>query len=187
MRSDWVQHANHIKGTTNQHDKKRKGKTRASEGENVQMQYVVDKDGTPVTGYQATQMRQVARSIWTQLASAGIAPRKWMTDIPLTVADTYRKEMQTRFPELALCENGWKADQIAIDYYPSWRSAQAKRKGKTETKEEDNDSDNNSSNEYDDDEAARKIPLKRKSIPIPTPTSKRHKVSEVATEIIDPL
>lgn len=30
--------------------------------------------------------------------------------------------MRQHFPELRLCENDWKADQIASDNYPSWRA-----------------------------------------------------------------
>ena len=34
---------------------------------------------------------------------------------------SYQCEMWQHFPELRLCENYWKAEQIAIDNYPSWR------------------------------------------------------------------
>jgi hypothetical protein len=35
--------------------------------------------------------------------------------------------MEKLCEELCLCENGWKAEQIAVDYYSSWRIARDKK------------------------------------------------------------
>jgi preprotein translocase subunit SecA len=35
--------------------------------------------------------------------------------------------MAKAFPELRLCEHGWKADKIACEFYPSWRKNQLKK------------------------------------------------------------
>jgi hypothetical protein len=46
--------------------------------------------------------------------------------VPVDTADTYKYEMAHRFEELWLCNNGWKAEQIAVDNYPSWRKNRMK-------------------------------------------------------------
>jgi hypothetical protein len=96
-----------------------RGKVRSAQGENVKMLYVEDEQGNTVNGNRASDMRRVARSIWIELARTGKAPKKWgRADV--RVADYYKGEMRHRFPELRLCDQDWKADQIAIDNYPSW-------------------------------------------------------------------
>jgi hypothetical protein len=128
-RSTWTAHNKNTGGVTDTNTEPKKGirgRGRAADGENVLMQYVVDKDGNAIDGFRAAEMRRVARSIWAQFSSAGLAPMKWMTETQLPTGEHYVREMQTRFPELRLCENGWKAHQIAIDYYPSWRTGQIK-------------------------------------------------------------
>ena len=145
-RSTWTSHVNALKGSTipNSNAKKTKGKTRAAEGENVAMLYVVNKDGIAVDGYRASEMRKVARTIWIQLRSAGVFPNRWITDAPLSASEGFRHEMQKRFEELQLCENGWKVDQIAIDYYPSWRNGVLKKKDVIEIDDDDEDNDDSS-------------------------------------------
>jgi hypothetical protein len=83
------------------------------------MLYVEDERGNVIDGHRATDIRRVARSIWVQLAGAGKAPKTWTKADVLTV-DHYKREMRRHFPELGLCDQDWKADQIAIDNYPSW-------------------------------------------------------------------
>jgi hypothetical protein len=125
-KSSWNSRTNHSKGATSLNNQKgKRGKSRASEGINVKMLYVVDREGIPVDGHRAVAIRAVARSIWGQLSANGLAPQKWMADSNLQVIDHYRREMQNRCEELRLCEGGWKTDQIAIDYYSSWRKAKA--------------------------------------------------------------
>ena len=127
-KSTWTAHLNSVKGLSSLDVKKgTRGRARAAEGINVQMLYIVNREGIPVDGHRAGVMRATARAIWLQLSDAGVAPVKWMSDQNLTIGEHYRSEMGTRFEELQICENGWKADQIAIDYYPSWRSSQQNR------------------------------------------------------------
>jgi hypothetical protein len=116
---------NHVKNTKNTFDFRQKGqpergKSRAAQGENVTMQYIEDQDGNAVDGHRAAKIREVARSIWAQLASAGKAPKSWK-QADITAAEHYRRELRRNFPELGFCELDWKADQIAIEHYPSWR------------------------------------------------------------------
>jgi hypothetical protein len=103
-----------------------------------------------------------------------MAPMKWMSNKNLSVGDHYRSEMQKRFEELQLCENGWKADQIAIDYYPAWRTSQQTRgtfNGNKEnevlevTSSSDEESDSND-NSNGDASKKRKVPLKKSQNPL---------------------
>jgi len=109
------------KGTSDfrQRGQPERGKSRAAQGENVTMQYIEDKDGNAVDGHRASKIREVARSIWAQLAGVGKAPKSWK-QADISAAEHYRRELRRNFQELELCELDWKADQIAIEHYPSW-------------------------------------------------------------------
>ena len=50
----------------------------------------------------------------------------------------YHQEMRRKFPILALCENSWKADQIAIDNYSSWHTSYAPKHVGAKVKQESN-------------------------------------------------
>jgi len=57
--------------------KGKKGRSRAAEGINVNMLYVVDVEGVAVTGHKATEIRRVARGIWADLLTRSLAPKHW--------------------------------------------------------------------------------------------------------------
>jgi hypothetical protein len=118
---DWVSSQKDAKGISHlsQRGPAVRGKVRAAQGENVSMLYVEDEQGNVINGHRATDIRRVARSIWVQLAGAGKAPKTWGKADILTI-DHYKKEMRRHFTVLRLCDQDWKADQIAIDNYPSW-------------------------------------------------------------------
>lgn len=50
----------------------------------------------------------------------------WIEIYSFVAVDIYQKEMQHRCEELRLCEGSWKANQIAYDYYWSWRAGKEK-------------------------------------------------------------
>lgn len=102
-------------------EKGARGPARAAEGINVQMLYVVNEEGEPIDGHRAKKMRDVARAFWNGLSNAGVAPWSWKTHADLSMMQKFKLEMQTQFPELRLCDGGWKVDQIAIDNYSGWR------------------------------------------------------------------
>ncbi len=106
--------------------KGQQGRARAAEGINVKMRYVVDRDGVPVDGHRAAVIRSVARAFWNELSNKGLAPSKWKGGSSLQITEAYRLQMENLCEELRLCENGWKAEQIAIDNYSSWRVARMK-------------------------------------------------------------
>lgn len=129
FRKDWINRKKETSGitkvnqsnvfTTTEQSKASKG--RAPSGINVTLRYVEDMHGVVVDGFRASEMRKFARAIWNQLEGKGKAPKSW-GKADLDVATHYRREMCRRFPELALCEFDWKAEQIATDNYPNWAS-----------------------------------------------------------------
>jgi len=129
FRKDWINRKKETSGitkvnqsnafTTTEQSKASKG--RAPSGVNVTLRYVEDIHGVVVDGFRASEMRKFARAIWNQLEGSGKAPKSW-GKADLDVATHYRREMRRRFPELALCEFDWKAEQIATDNYPNWAS-----------------------------------------------------------------
>jgi len=99
----------------------------AAEGINMKMKYVVNHDGVPVDGFCATVIRGVACGFWTELSDQGVAPFKWKAESSLLITQNYRSQMENLCEELRFCENGWKADQIAIDNYSLWCNAWCKK------------------------------------------------------------
>lgn len=114
-----------------------RGKGRASQGVNVAMRYVEDENGEPVDGYLAQHIRTWARGIWIEIAEKGILRAKW-GDMSVEDLKYYHREMRRKFPILALCENSWKADQIAIDNYSSWHTSYAPKHNSIKVKQESN-------------------------------------------------
>jgi hypothetical protein len=114
-----------------------RGKGRASQGVNVAMRYVEDEDGEPVDGYLAQHIRTWARGIWVEISEKGILRAKW-GDMSVEDLKYYHREMRRKFPILALCENSWKADQIAIDNYSSWHTSYAPKHASAKVKQENN-------------------------------------------------
>ena len=112
-----------------------RGKGRASQGVNVAMRYVEDENGEPVDGFQAQYIQTWARRIWIEIAEKGILRPKW-GDMSVEDLKYYHREMRRKFPVLALCENSWKADQIAIDNYSSWHTSYAPKHSSVKVKQE---------------------------------------------------
>jgi hypothetical protein len=154
------------------------GRQRASKGVNVKMLYVVDINGNPIDGHKAGIMREAAREIWRHLSKAGKAPDQWKTDVPVDTADMYKFEMAHRFEELRLCDNGWKAEQIAVDNYPSWRTNRIKArkfnviKVSDTSAETDSSADEKSDAQSDDGAPKDKGKGKQKA---EEPVAKKHK------------
>jgi hypothetical protein len=157
------------------------GRTRAAEGINVKMLYIINKDGKAIDGHQASKMRAYARFIWNNLSNSAKAPRKWVTGTPLTVVDSFRRQMQIRFPELRLCEGGWKVDQMGIDYYSSWHLAKI-RKGTFNVEgagHDDNEGDNDNDNNNNNEETKIEIEINEKENRTGSPSKSKHKASFV--------
>ena len=104
-----------------------RGKSRAAEGINVMMLYIETEDGRPVDGDVASDIREAARSIWTKLDDVGIAPARW-GQANLKIKREYLSKMVELFPYIGLCHQGWKAHQVATDFYPKWYKGSQTRK-----------------------------------------------------------
>jgi hypothetical protein len=115
---DW--HNNKLHDTTRLNNKANShGRTKVANSENSTLEYVEDANGQRVDSYRVTQIRQLTREIWMHLCDHGVAPKTWMKS-SLPVHSYFHSEMYKRFPELHLCENHWKVDQIAISGYSGW-------------------------------------------------------------------
>lgn len=138
-RRDWIDRSSQENDTTvldteANGSSSRRGKTRASQGINVMMRYVEDENGV-INGHRATEIRRYARQIWVHMADGGELPTSW-GKANVKSSQAYCHEMSRRFPELALCELDWKADQVATDYYPSWYKNWSETSQKVSVKKE---------------------------------------------------
>ena len=66
-----------------------------------------------------SHQRLFAKAVWNELKETGSIPTTW-GGVDAEVASKYQSKMCLRFPELALCEHGWKSQQFATDNYPNW-------------------------------------------------------------------
>jgi hypothetical protein len=172
---------------------KKQGRSRAAEGINVKMRYVVDRNGIPVDGYRAAAIRAVGRSFWTELSNKGIAPKRWKSDASLEILQNYRSQMERLSEELRLCENGWKSEQIAIDNYSSWRNARQEKgrfnvcvKSKGKKQDDDDDDDEDDGDDSEDDVESSEVVVetrKRKARAGITKKAKRPRVTTSSSEV----
>jgi hypothetical protein len=132
-----------------------RGRTRAANGINVSMKYIEDRDGQPINGHMASDIRRHARSIFIGLALEGHLFTSW-TEADHASLKLYYREMAERFEELRLCANDWKAEMIALDIYRTWREQWQKKKKKKTDKDVKNgkledDKDCDDSDDSDDE------------------------------------
>lgn len=119
-KQQWRENENSTKDASDLLDKeKTRGGTRSAKGENVMMLYIEHKDGTPVDGRMAAEIREHARMVWKDLYQRGKAPEKW-TDAPRDVREQYFCEMEGRWEVLRYCDNHWKANKLATALYSVW-------------------------------------------------------------------
>ena len=112
---EWMSASKAMKADADDPNKKKGPQTNG----NTTMMYVEDKDGNCIDGHRAKEIRAVVTQFWLWLKKVNQLPRTW-TQLDLKLSDLYRLEMAYRFPELQLCEGGWKADMIAIHSYSQW-------------------------------------------------------------------
>ena len=107
-----------------------RGRAQVARGLNVKMRYVEDEDGEPVDGNRAAAIRAIVRSFWITLK--GPLPSTWGL-ASAEIKEAYFEHMSTCH-ELNLCDQNWKAGQIATDYYPSWHNSKdSKEQGEATT------------------------------------------------------
>ena len=119
-RAEWTTHKNTTKAfTPKDGTKPARGRGQAAQGKNIMSGFIEDENGNAVDGHCVTAIRAHARAIWVSLGKLNLLPATW-GKADSKAQQEYRQEMRAKFPELSLCDNNWKADQIATDTYPSW-------------------------------------------------------------------
>jgi len=111
-----------------------RGKTRCANDENVNSTYLEQSDGTPLSGKKVGAIRAYARSIWVDLYTRGMAPKKW-SNASRRVHDEYVLEMENRWPILRYCQDHWKAHLITTKNYSQWYIPYDKRTREDNEKE----------------------------------------------------
>lgn len=112
-----------------------RGGLRASQDINVMMLFVENKQGEIIGGHRAKYIRKKQRQIWNVQWEEGPMPKTWR-EANARVSEFYHREMNRAVPELALCEDNWKGEEIAKDNYSQWY-----RSKKNPVKNEDDDDD----------------------------------------------
>ena len=102
--------------------KGKRGKGRASQGQNVKMRYLQHENGDVIDGWRASDIRRFARSIFVGFALQGKVFHSWVEGVDAASRTCFYRDMVARFPELGLCELDWKSEQTASDIYSQWRS-----------------------------------------------------------------
>ena len=102
--------------------KGKRGKGRASQGQNVKMRYLQHENGDIIDGWRASDIRRYARSIFVGFALQGKVFQSWVEGVDAASRTSYYRDMVARFPEVGLCELDWKSEQIASEIYSQWQS-----------------------------------------------------------------
>ena len=106
-----------------------RGQGRCRAGINVSMRYIQDTDGKVIDGHRAREIRIHARAIFVGFAMQGKHFASW-GDADATSRRFFYNEMVIRFEELQYCDLDWKAEQIATDTFPGWKTTWVKKQKK---------------------------------------------------------
>lgn len=93
------------------------------------MGYVTKEDGNPVDENEAQRIRGVAWNVWMGFVHNNEAPDTWKPCAP-RLKYIYYKELYSQFPYLSHCADNWKAEEIAITYYPGFARTHVKTQKK---------------------------------------------------------
>ncbi|EKM50480.1 uncharacterized protein PHACADRAFT_263802 [Phanerochaete carnosa HHB-10118-sp] len=85
-------------------------------------QFLQDENGNLISPERLDEMRRFAREIFAEMASRKTAPLHWESNVLANERSDFCRRMENAFPELRLCENSWKANEVAILIYPGWKS-----------------------------------------------------------------
>lgn len=94
---------------------------------NKLLRFVQYSDGTVVDGNRVEEYRRASRAMWHEFLRLDLAPATW-GQATAGVNDAYVHEMETKFPELALCSAHWKAHKVATLSYSDWHDTWVRRK-----------------------------------------------------------
>ncbi|KAJ3816787.1 hypothetical protein F5880DRAFT_1618932 [Lentinula raphanica] len=102
-------------------EKKQRGNTRASQGINVAMKFVEDRQGNIVNGFRADAIRKLCYRLFGDFRDEGKAPAHW-SQATHEISQRFFLELADQFPEVSYCANNWKAQKIATQIYPGWHT-----------------------------------------------------------------
>lgn len=114
--------------------------------------FLEDSHGDPLMSASIDAIRRTMRRIFEMMASKDIAPRSWgrLSEHAYLL---FHIGVGTTHPELRLCSNDWKANELAKNVYSAWRTARRRTKARAKgVKPEELDQDDLGVCADDDDE-----------------------------------
>jgi hypothetical protein len=104
--------------------------------------FLEDENGNVISESQRCAITSTAGSFWWWLLENDRAPKTFRC-ANFEVQNQWRTFMESSFECLRYCENHWKADQIWINYYSSWKNSSLtklkneQKQPRSQTKEQD--------------------------------------------------
>ncbi len=97
------------------------GEGQESDSRNPSMPYLTDEKGVFIEQWRATVIRNIAAECWMELLEHKDmkAPRRWSKVKP-AARQYYIQKLEEKCPEVRLCANNWKANDIATRHYPNF-------------------------------------------------------------------
>lgn len=83
--------------------------------------FLQDHDGALISNQRLAAMSTEARGIFEEMVIEKAAPLKWASKVTAKQRHCFCVRMQAKFKELRYCEDGWKANQLAILLYPGFK------------------------------------------------------------------
>ncbi|KAJ6489578.1 hypothetical protein C8R47DRAFT_1071432 [Mycena vitilis] len=103
--------------------------------------FLEHQDGTPPTDDEIKSYRKFCYNFFFDKRASGSAPRTW-GEAGLSFVAEFRSAAQNDFPDLRLCSNHWKADQLGSTVFFSWtgtHGAKVKQERNEPTLSDDDD------------------------------------------------
>ncbi|KIM36422.1 hypothetical protein M413DRAFT_31660 [Hebeloma cylindrosporum] len=91
----------------------------AASDKSIVSDYMEDEHGRPVSSERASEIREVASTLWFEMVEKGRAPPKW-SEAAADVKSFYYAAMDESCQEMRYCHNHWKAQYLATKNYSSF-------------------------------------------------------------------
>ena len=91
------------------------------EGQGANSSFLEDEDGNRVHVDRQKEILGEATTSWNTMKDFNIKLTAYR-DMPATSLDYFRARMESKCPELRLCANHWKVDEIWTEKFSSWRN-----------------------------------------------------------------
>jgi hypothetical protein len=110
-----------------------------------------DETGTIVPKSEIQCVRNFTRAYFELLWTHNRAPPNW-GGAPLDLQIDFVRNMEEEFDWLRYCHRHWKAEQIFMNYYPTWYGGKTKKNKKASKRARPDDADNNDNEDGDDND-----------------------------------